>query len=102
MKARPYTSQSEELRVRKKKKKRVESAKCLTCIARRGRFLGNIAIYTEDNLKEMSWFPTPEPRFREEVSLRKRRFHPNNYVDVVLTYDLDTGGELLFGLRHGS
>lgn len=73
----------------------------LTCIARRGRFLGNIAIYTEDNLKEMSWFQTPEPRFREEVSLRKR-FHPNNYVDVVLTYDLNTGGELLFGLRHGS
>lgn len=74
----------------------------LTCIARRGRFLGNIAIHTEDNLKEMSWFQTPEPRFREEVSLRKRRFHPNNYVDVVLTYDLNTGGELLFGLRHGS
>lgn len=71
----------------------------LTCIARRGRFLGNIAIFTEENLKEMS---TPEPRFREEVSLRKRRFHPNNYVDVVLTYDLDRGGELLFVLRHGS
>ena len=50
----------------------------------------------------MSWFQTREPRFREEVSLRKRRFHPNNYVDVVLTYDLNTGGELLFGLRHGS
>lgn len=106
MKARPYTNQSEELRVRKKKKKgvRVRNTAAvfgLTCIARRGRFLGNIAIYTEDNLKEMSWYPTPEPRFREEVSLRKRRFHPNNHVDVVLTYDLDRGGELLFGLRHG-
>lgn len=106
MKARPYTNQSEELRVRKKEKKkglRVRNTAAifgLTCIARRGRFLGNIAIYTEDNLKEMSWYPTPEPRFREEVSLRKR-FHPNNYVDVVLTYDLDRGGELLFGLRHG-
>lgn len=97
MKARPYTNQSEELRVRN-----TAAIFGLTCVARRARFLGNIAIHTEDNLKEMSWFQTPEPRFREEVSLRKRRFHPNNYVDVVLTYDLNTGGELLFGLRHGS
>ncbi|PFX15884.1 hypothetical protein AWC38_SpisGene19888 [Stylophora pistillata] len=39
----------------------------------------------------MSWYEPDEPRYREEVSLRKKEFHPVNYVDVVLTYNLTTG-----------
>lgn len=38
-----------------------------------------------------------EPQYREEVSLRKR-IHPVNYVDVVLTYNLTTGA---FRAKHG-
>lgn len=73
----------------------------LICIVCRGCFLGNIVIYIEDNLNEMFWYLIFELWFREEVFFWKRRFYFNNYVDVVLIYDLDRGGELLFGLWYG-